>query len=391
MRLKTLNGAPLQHQLDFGEDKLLTIEENSNFSDSLKKENPSITGSEQILAKWRRLDSRGTRLRSGWSQPHLPDGHMHEAGFHFSEPTIDNLEGASELPEQTSLLNDTLLDGGSFTENDDFLHHSLVLHDGMVSSQLAVEPSQLSTDELDNTISSSSFLSTSFNTVTTQASNAGNATQEGPILQLPPKLAVTPLGSLPSARHLRSIYPQTPTPTFICVVTAKVEVREILVRKGDYKMELREVTVADNTNPSFKVSFWFRPFRTRDKEQENLRRILSELTVGDIVLLRNIVLSHFRDNVFGQSLNPNISKARTTVEVLISADGTPKYRKISPEILKEQLITVKRWARVHVVPDYEVSRKRRVDMEGGMRRSKMPNKRWGLDDDGLPPDTLESV
>jgi hypothetical protein len=116
---------------------------------------------------------------------------------------------------------------------------------------------------------------------------------------------------------------------------------------------------------------------------------VSSLKVGDLVLLRNIVLSDFRDNVFGQSLNPNISKARTTVEVLVAADGTSKYKRIFPEAVNEHLGAVKRWARAHVVSDYEVSRKRKAAVESNSKPLKI--RRWGLDDDGLPPDTMESV
>ena len=164
------------------------------------------------------------------------------------------------------------------------------------------------------------------------------------------------------------------------------------MRKGNYKMHIYEIVVADDTKTGFKVSFWFRPpkngDRARDPQQESLRETLERARVGDILLLRNVVLNVFRDSVYGQSLNPTIARARTTAEVLRRGDGLATiHRGALPTTIVEAFIRVKRWANEHVVSN---SRKRKGTAGRKESQSKRLLEGSTQSNEDLPPDTLEA-
>jgi hypothetical protein len=393
MRLKMFNGAPLCAQLDFGADALLDPmdcdNEHSHFlrgvvatRSACEEDQPSTQ------AKWRYLADTSTRLRTGWSQPYLPGGGIYEGDSNFSF-TVPNLERSFDYVEQNTRFDDTTntLDDTTI-DVDNFLQHSLMLHDTLLSSQIALDSGA------DNTITSSSFFSTSFASVTTEAGSPVKGESIPTITNLPSALNITALTSLPNAQLIRSIYPQTPTRNFVCVLTSQPEHREVIVRKGGYRMHIYEITVADDTKVGFKVSFWFRPpkqdARAQDCGQDSLRDTLQRSKVGDILLLRNVVLNVFRDDVYGQSLNPSITRARTTLEVLKRGDGFSAVNLSAlPTTVAETFVRVKRWANVHVAADSANSRKRK----GSIKKKKQPAKRnfsSDLNNETLPPDTMEA-
>lgn len=329
MRLCTLNGAPLSERLGFSEESLLLQpgEREPAFRAFLDAATMTRPWSEET-AKWR----------------HVPGN-------------------ASDTPSY-----------------DDFVQHSLLFHSALLPSHLVVDASQ---SELD-AASSSSFLPTSFDTATTSSSG------QAAVLHLPPKLIITSLSHLPSVQHLKSIYPQTVTLTLLCVLTTPVVQRDVVIRKSGRHMHLCETTVADDTTTGFQVSFWCHSGQAQKLVQESLRNTLGEIRVGDILLLRNIVLSVFRDRVYGQSLAPAISKARTVVEILAKPDGSSGFTRVFPTAAGEKFIRVKSWARDHVVSEEISSRKRKGN---DVCRDQAPNKmarNYDRDDGILPPDTLES-
>ncbi|KAH6232057.1 hypothetical protein HBI53_025270 [Parastagonospora nodorum] len=380
MRLKTLNGAPLPQHLDFGEDALFGVTKCDAFVITSEIE-PTDTAS---VAKWRHIRVDNSRLRTGWSQPYLP-GSARKLGDEANS-IIPHIEETSTFPEFESTRNDTTMDFEESSMSDPFLEHSLVFHDTLLSSQVALDT------VADETISSSSFLTTSFGTSVSEPSSLNRTDGQILILQVSPKMLITPLGSMPSAQHLRHIYPQTPTPNVLCVLMAPPERREVYIRRGGYNMDLYEITVADDTSSGFKVTFWIRPPRESNNEQSNtqepLLQILENLHVGDTLLLRNIALTSFRDTVHGQSLNPSIARARTTIDVLMKSTGVT-IGKIEglPEPVVQAFQRVKRWARTHVAAAEGGSRKRRGTSTGhntpGKRR--LASSRNG---ELLPPDTF---
>jgi hypothetical protein len=176
---------------------------------------------------------------------------------------------------------------------------------------------------------------------------------------------------------------------------AKPEQREVFVRKGAYKMNLWEIVVADDTRSDFKVSFWIRPPRESNSEQNHAEQIhlqtLQAVNIGDILLLRNIALTSFRDTVFGQSLNPAITRARTSVDVLMSSSGVSVGQLGGlPAPVVETFMRVKRWARAHVASHNTNTRKRK-----GSAVSRKKSAKWSFSnhdiENSMPPDTMEAV
>ena len=375
-----LNGAPLSEHLDFSDSTLLATEKCNAFAIN----NASTEESTSAL-KWRSLSTKNTRLRTGWSQPYLP-GSTHRADVSLSIP---NVQRSSPLhQEDTTDLDYTM---ASFEDPslavDDFLEHSLAFHDTLLSSQVFQE------DVADTTVGSS-LLTTSFGTTISDFSSPSkDVSEHNLIIQLPSKLIITTLGSLPSAQHLRSIYPQTPTPNFLCTLTASPEQREVLVRKGGYRMNLWEITVADDTRSNFKVTLWLRPPRQSNNEQTHAQNLLLQtlqsIKVGDILLLRNIALTSFRESVFGQSLNPGITRARTCVDVLMRSSGISVGQLGGlPAPVVEAFMRVKRWAKAHVASDSAGSRKRKGS---ATKQDKYAKRTFGNHDldSSMPPDTME--
>jgi hypothetical protein len=163
-------------------------------------------------------------------------------------------------------------------------------------------------------------------------------------------------------------------------------------------MDLYEVTVADDTRSDFKITFWLRPQRQPNKEQlgvqQSLMETLQTLQVGDILLVRKIALTSFRDTVHGQSLNPSIARARTTIDVLLKSSGesTAQLDGI-PEEMELKFKRVKRWAKSHVAASDGGSRKRSL-RSGTSTEKRQRGKRKpasSSNDDSLPPDTLVSM
>ncbi|KZM24222.1 uncharacterized protein EKO05_0005756 [Ascochyta rabiei] len=385
MRLKLLTGAPLRERLDFSDSSLIAVVECSGFD--VKAWHCQST-EDQAALKWREVGPKSARLRTGWSQPHLPGTGLQGIDTNHSF-AIATLEGSSGLSEHgTTNLDTTLTLDEQASAADEYLEHSLIFHDTLLSSQVVQDVAA------DTTVTSSSFLTTSFGTTSSGLSSPSPVDSHVLILQVPSAMAVTALGSLPSAQHLRSIYPQTPTPNLLCALTTTPERREVFVRKGGYKMDLWEVTVGDDTYPNFKVTFWLRPPRESNNEQNHaqvqLLHTLERLQVGNIILLRNIALTSFRDIVYGQSLNTAIARARTSVDVLMKSSGlsVAQVSGLPPSVV-ETFMRVKRWARSHIAGDTDKNRKRKGVLSTAGNATKR-SFTGSAQDEALPPDTMEA-
>lgn len=387
MRLKLLNGAPLCEHLDFSNSTLLEAAECYKYD--VKIRDAKSTG-ENVAFRWRDIGLRRVRLQTGWSQPYLPGSGM-QAAYDGQSFAVPGIEEFSELSEHDATNLDTTL---RLEEDDvmtarDFLQHSLIIHDTLLSSQIIQEAA-----DVDGSVASSSFLTTSFDTTASEPNSPFLDTSQALNLQVSSAMTVTPLGSLPSAQHLRFMYPQTPTPNLLCTLMTTPERREVLVRKGGHRMKLWEITIGDDTCSSFKVTFWSRPPRdpnNEDHAQVRLLQTLEHLQVGNIVLLRNIALTSFRETVYGQSLNTAKIRARTSVDVLAQSSGT-SVAQIGdlPGSVAEALKRVKRWARSHVVGNLDNTRKRKGDLSRPDNTAKRSFKSFAMDED-LPPDTMESL
>jgi hypothetical protein len=160
-------------------------------------------------------------------------------------------------------------------------------------------------------------------------------------------------------------------------------------------MELCEITVADDTGSDFNITFWLRPQRGSNKEPSGVQQLLVEtlqtLQVGNVLLVRKIALTSFRDTVHGQSLNPSIARARTTIDVLSTSSGASTVQLDGlPAEVADKFKSVKKWAKSHVASADGGSRKRRgTCAERGNSGKRRPSNTFN--DDSLPPDTLASL
>ncbi|KAK7186485.1 hypothetical protein DPSP01_002086 [Paraphaeosphaeria sporulosa] len=382
MRLKTLNGAPLRASLDFTPDALLDPHEVARFlrSDSflteLLQESPF---------NWRRIAPREQRLRSDWSQPYLPSGGLNgdDLPLSFVVPGV----GASfdAYPEDATNLETMMTVDGTSFDDSRFVHHSLIFHDTLLSSQIALG------GLADGTGTSQSFVGTSFESATSMSMGSfQQSNTDVPVIQIPATLKLTSFGALPSAAHLRRIYPQTPTPNFLCVLAAPPEDREVFVKKGGYRMRLREIVVADDTRSDFKITFWQRP--KGDDSQNPHTHVLQRTKPGDILLLKNIALNAFREDVYGQSLNPSIARVQTSIEILMSSGGISSRQLAAlPAPVVTAFMRVKKWASAHVASDVSGRKKRKDDSRRSTRSVKRYLRSSDVHDETLPPDTMESV
>lgn len=385
MRLKTLNGAPFSRHLDFTEPSLLAIDKCKAFF--VPEDAPD---SSETALKWRSLATKNAHLHTGWSQPYLPESGVRLSNAVALLSTPDVEQNSTILEPDTTWQETTMDMDESATAADDYLDHSLMFHDTLLSSQVVQDT------DADHSVSFPSFLTTttSFGTTTSELSSPGGTNSQVLILHVPPKMAISPIGTFPSAQHLRSIYPQTRTPNIICVLMTAPERREVFVRRGGYKMNLYELTVGDDTKAGFKVTFWLRPARESNNEQNHAQRLLvptlESIRVGDILLLRNIALTAFRDTVYGQSLNPTIARARTTIDVLMKSSGASVGQSSGlPAEAFDTYTKVKKWARTHVATAASGKRKRKSTLAREDTRKRRPGS--SDHDESLPPDTLEAL
>ncbi|KAL4882014.1 hypothetical protein BJY04DRAFT_187865 [Aspergillus karnatakaensis] len=126
---------------------------------------------------------------------------------------------------------------------------------------------------------------------------------------------ITNLSDIPSAPYLESIVPQTMTVNLIAAIIVIRPSRRILTRQWKRELDLVEVVVGDETRTGFGVTFWLPPStvssatrRCGDTDGEELRKSLMSLRPRDIVLLRTVGLSCFRERVYGQSLRGALTK-----------------------------------------------------------------------------------
>lgn len=158
-------------------------------------------------------------------------------------------------------------------------------------------------------------------------------------------------------------------------------------------MKLWELTVADDTGAGFTISIWVQPPNSKKPmtEQNVMLDTLEHMQTGDVIFMRNIALTSFRDVVYGQSLRPSIVRARTSIDILMKHTGTLLTRiDTLPRPVIEAFTRMKTWTRTHLAVDPTHTMKRPLDAPDGKFHTKRYSR--GLEyDDHFPPDTLEAV
>ncbi|KAK4502665.1 hypothetical protein PRZ48_006091 [Zasmidium cellare] len=294
------------------------------------------------LAKWRAVDTPGhERPGEGATKPKTRAERTQFLSFHDSADS----------------------------EHEDFLEYSLAVLQDLESSQ--IDDAEATFLDETNVLPSTSFSTT----VSTEYSLRSEASMSA---ALPSQQVVsfsgpiTDLRRVPNARHLQSIHPQTMTINVLAGVISIQAPRTVHVRRSGAEMDIVEVLLGDDTRAGFSISFWLapvdsqRPFQSFNKD--GLRGKLSDLRIGDVVLVTQIALSEFRGNVYGQSLSRRITRNNTSLTVLsdhvggLSGSNATKLEK------------VRNWSRNFVgkghqpqespeLPRSSTSKRRRSEME----------------------------
>jgi len=199
----------------------------------------------------------------------------------------------------------------------DFLDHSRALIDHLVSSQLV--PTNVDETTL---LDSTTFSFISEVSIPSQTS----LSPEKPSLPVSMNISLTDIKQIPSASHILAIAPQTVTLNLLCAVISVSQPRVVAIRRRQTTMEIQDLLLGDETRAGFSVSFWLPPVdsqqsRFNNHESDDLRHSLQSLRPGDVVLVRNVALSVWRNAVYGQSLGRRWIRNCTSVHRIEDSAG----------------------------------------------------------------------
>lgn len=291
-KLMILTGAPDSSSLDWNVSNLLNdfVEPIARFAGVFEPRRTATTEAGAVsvldLPVWRSLPLDRPNLHTGFSQLHAVGADYHGNGDFFTtvSESFGTSRDASELDDATR----------SFLS--EFYDHTLAVHEDIPSSQLPAA-SLSAYDE-------SSFTS-SLDTRTSRGGSFGQSTsfghQEGTLTLGHAHLS--DLEDLPTAAHVKKLHPQTMSVNLIVGIISIAEPRTVRTRWGSSK-SLVELLVGDDTKTGFTITFWL----TDGAAGASTDQAVKSLRKQDIVLLRNVGLSEFKDKVHGHSLRKGLTK-----------------------------------------------------------------------------------
>ncbi|CAK7200016.1 hypothetical protein SEUCBS139899_002704 [Sporothrix eucalyptigena] len=195
---------------------------------------------------------------------------------------------------------------GSTTISQEFIEHSLAVHDALPSSLSPFDPPEVqrpaSFDE--TTMSPSQLASISF------LSTAPPLPADIPRWQ-----PLTHLVDVPGAAYLLSLAPQTVTVNLVVAIVSVGAPRVIGNDNSNNKNRrcdrppvlLVELVVGDETRSGFGLTIWL-DGGPRTTGSSSLAGLLPTLAPHDVVLLRHVALHVFGDKVYGSSLRKDQTK-----------------------------------------------------------------------------------
>lgn len=140
---------------------------------------------------------------------------------------------------------------------------------------------------------------------------------------LPANLKIVKLKTVPTARQLTALQPQTVSISTIAAIIAIEPPRLITTRYGN-PMMISNIIIGDETRTGFGITVWLPPDETNDVDEKGRRRkppteaakrlkanVLS-LRPQDVVVVTNLALTSFKDNVYGSSMG----RDRTSLHIL---------------------------------------------------------------------------
>jgi hypothetical protein len=168
-------------------------------------------------------------------------------------------------------------------------------------------------------ISQSSAQTTSFLTDGTP-SWSGDGTQGGPVkepLVFRGSDLLIDLRNIPSASYLDKIQPQTMTANLIVGIISISRPRAVKTRWGTTK-HLVEVLVGDETKAGFAITYWL-------PSDSVANSALAGLRPRDIVLMQNVALNVFANNVYGSSLPRNMTRVHLLYGMRLDSKDVQGY------------------------------------------------------------------
>ena len=306
-KIVLLTGAPLSSSLDWSEStfSLLLDQEHVTAKEKNERAKPA---SERVAARWRRLPLDAEHLPTGltqtarqeWCDPGLSG--QTETSFvtatEFSSASLDFPAQGSNSISPSQDREDVL---------SQYYEHSFAIHENSAQIVGTASSERALTEEDEE----HSFLSEIEPLTNTNAQLVTSRLASG---------TISNLKDLPNARYLRSINPQTMTVNLVVGVISISQPRTITTRRTQQKVDLVELLVGDETRSGFSINIWL-PVTSPDgsnalKHHGEAHGSLGAQTSGlrpqDIILMRNVALSSFRDKVDGQSLR----RGMTSIDLL---------------------------------------------------------------------------
>jgi hypothetical protein len=297
-RLVIFAGAPEAAALKWDEDELLTgfIEPVARFADLEREDIPITPDATKDLLQppaWRSLPLERKPLTTGFTQSFDDKQYTKapQAQGWLEDTTGASFFAASEI--DSSRASSQSLAGQSFESIksaeeilSQFYEESYARHEDIPSSQIAP------VSDASTSFASTEFSGDSFDSLP----HPGTVIKDVPIAG-----HLSNLNSIPNAQYLNSIQPQTMTVNLIIGIISLPAPRAIKTRRG-VNVELIEVLAGDETKSGFGINFWLSP------GANPMRSILESLRPRDVILVKNVALSSFRDKVYGQSLRKDMTK-----------------------------------------------------------------------------------
>lgn len=295
IRVKLFTGAPEAKSMNWSQE-YLTVPLLPSFAAESVPEEALATSNAYAAPRWRLLtfdnDIVPPRHIQSPIQPR-PLTSSAQDSFDGNETSFLDTRNVSFVTSDASDNNTPAL-----AEGDDmltqFYEHSIAIHEAIPSSQI---PGAQSSN------------STSFVTASSDLSESILDLPDHPSLintkSLPTITPLNPLASIPNAAYLRSIAPQTMTVNLIVGIISLPPARTIQPRRGGRELELIEMIVADETKAGFGINLWL---PSTASQTSNLRTMVGMLRPQDVIMARNVALSSFRNNVYGQSLRKDMTK-----------------------------------------------------------------------------------
>lgn len=141
-------------------------------------------------------------------------------------------------------------------------------------------------------------------------------------------------------------------------IVAVAAPRSITTRRTKRQMDMVELNVGDESRSAFTISIWLPAQSENFEETGNLNPSAKQLCPHDIILMRNVGLYVFRDQVHGQSLRRGLTSlqilhrkgtSRGEVQAYYSAEDLELEDTNDSCLLRTR--AVRDWLVGHVAPD----------------------------------------